>query len=54
LGVVNCRPALAEIIKGYASPEGSVEVNERIARQRAEAVKKMLVGKYGIAEELFK
>ena len=30
------------LIKGYASPEGSVEVNERIARQRAEAVKKML------------
>ena len=39
------------LIKGYASPEGSVEVNERIARQIAEAVKKMLVGKYGIAEE---
>lgn len=39
------------LIKGYASPEGSVEVNERIARQRAEAVKKMLVVKYGIAEE---
>ena len=39
------------LIKGYASPEGSVEVNERIARQRAEAVKKMLVGKHGIAEE---
>lgn len=39
------------LIKGYASPEGSVEVNERIARQRAEAVKIMLVGKYGIAEE---
>ncbi|MCS2272525.1 OmpA family protein [Bacteroides fragilis] len=39
------------LIKGYASPEGSVEVNERIARQRVEAVKKMLVGKYGIAEE---
>ena len=39
------------LIKGYASPEGSVEVNERIARQRAEAVKQRLVGKYGIAEE---
>ena len=39
------------LIKGYASPEGSVEVNERIARQGAEAVKKILVGKYGIAEE---
>ena len=39
------------VIKGYASPEGSVEVNERIARQRAEAVKKMLVSRYGIAGE---
>ena len=39
------------LIKGYASPEGSVEVNERIARQRAEAVKKMRVVKYGMAEE---
>ncbi|MDR0891156.1 MAG: OmpA family protein [Mediterranea sp.] len=37
-------------IKGYASPEGSIEVNERIARQRAEAVKKMLVSKYRIDE----
>ncbi|WP_303010790.1 OmpA family protein [uncultured Bacteroides sp.] len=37
-------------IKGYASPEGSAEVNERIARQRAEAVKKMLVTRYRIAE----
>ena len=39
------------VIKGYASPEGSVEVNERIARQRAEVVKTMLINKYGIAEE---
>ena len=39
------------LIKGYASPEGSVEVNDRIARQRAEIVKKMLVNRYGIAEE---
>jgi outer membrane protein OmpA-like peptidoglycan-associated protein len=36
-------------IKGYASPEGSVEVNERIAKQRAEAVKSVLVNKYKIA-----
>lgn len=28
------------VIKGYASPEGSVEVNERLAQQRAEIVKK--------------
>lgn len=37
-------------IRGYASPEGSKEVNERIANQRAEAVKSMLVKKYGISE----
>ena len=35
-------------IKGYASPEGSAEVNERIAKQRAEAVKNMLINKYKI------
>ena len=38
------------VIKGYASPEGSAEVNARIANHRAEAVKKMLVSKYRIAE----
>ena len=37
------------VIKGYASPEGSAEVNERIAQQRAEIVKKMLMDRYGIA-----
>lgn len=37
------------VIKGYASPEGSAEVNERIAKQRAEAVKTMLTSKYKIA-----
>lgn len=36
------------VIKGYASPEGSKEVNERIAKARAEAVKTMLVNKYRI------
>ena len=35
-------------ILGYASPEGSIEVNTRIANQRAEAVKKMLTEKYRI------
>lgn len=39
------------MIKGYASPEGSEEVNARIARQRAEAVRSMLVNKYKIAAE---
>lgn len=35
-------------ILGYASPEGSIEVNTRIANQRAEAVRTMLVNKYKI------
>ena len=35
-------------IKGYASPEGSIEVNEKLANARAEAVKTMLVKTYGI------
>ena len=39
------------VIKGYASPEGSEELKERSARQRAEAVQKMLVNKYGISKE---
>ena len=36
-------------ILGYASPEGSREINERLARERAEAVKTLLVNKYKIA-----
>ncbi len=36
------------IIKGYASPEGSAEVNARIAAARAEAVKTILVNRYKI------
>lgn len=39
------------VIKGYASPEGSAEVNAKIAAARAEAVKTSLVKKYGIAAE---
>jgi len=38
------------VIRGYASPEGSKEVNERIARQRAEAVKDVLTKRYRINE----
>ena len=37
------------IIKGYASPEGNPEINTRLARERAEAVKNILIKKYGIA-----
>ena len=41
-------PESRVIIRGYASPEGSVAVNERIANARAQAVKNMLVSKYRI------
>ena len=37
------------VIKGYASPEGNPEINTRLARERAEAVKNILINKYGIA-----
>ena len=37
-------------IQGYASPEGKAEVNARIAQQRADAVKSLLVKRYKIAE----
>lgn len=35
-------------VKGYASPEGPAAVNTRVAQQRADAVKNMLVDKYHI------
>ena len=38
-------------IQGFASPEGSKEVNDRIAKQRAESVKNVLVKKYRIAAD---
>ena len=41
-------PDTRVVIKGYVSPEGSVEVNDRIAKARAEAVKNILVKKYKI------
>lgn len=36
-------------IKGYASPEGGASLNQKLSVARAEAVKTMLVNKYGIA-----
>jgi outer membrane protein OmpA-like peptidoglycan-associated protein len=39
------------VIKGYASPEGSIDLNIRIAHQRAEAVRQLLVNRYRIAPE---
>lgn len=37
------------LIKGYASPEGSKEINQRISEARAEAVKDALVKRYKIS-----
>lgn len=37
------------VIKGYASPEGKLEFNEKLAAARAEAVKSILVNKYRIS-----
>lgn len=41
-------------IKGYASQDGPIEVNERLANQRAESVKNMLINKYGIKADRIK
>ncbi len=41
-------------IKGYASPEGSKEINEKISQQRADAVKNILVKKYKISADRLK
>ncbi len=38
-------------IRGYASPDGSLEFNERLAQARAEAVKNALIKKYKIAAD---
>lgn len=41
-------------IKGYASPEGSKELNQRLSEKRAEAVKDILVNKYKISANRLK
>lgn len=38
-------------IKGYASPEGNLEFNEKLAAARAESVKNALIKRYGIAAD---
>ena len=38
-------------IKGYASPEGSKEINQKLSENRAEAVKNILVKKYKISAD---
>ena len=46
---MNKHPETKVVIKGYASPEGSIELNARLAAARAEAVKTILVKRYRIA-----
>lgn len=38
-------------VKGYASKDGSLAFNEKLAQRRADAVKKELVKRYGIASD---
>ncbi len=37
------------VIKGYASPEGPLELNNKLSAARAEVVKSLLINKYGIS-----
>ena len=39
------------VVKGYASQDGNLEFNKKLAAARAESVKTMLVNKYGIAAD---
>jgi len=48
---MNNNPEANIEIKGYASPEGSKELNQKLSEQRAEAVKKILVNKYKISAD---
>lgn len=42
-------PAAKVVIKGYASPEGTKAINDKLSKARAEAVKNALINKYKIA-----
>ena len=42
-------PSAKVEIKGYASPEGSAELNQKLSEKRAEVVKNALIKKYKIA-----
>ena len=39
------------VVKGFASPDGPLEVNKRLAQARAESVKNELINRYGIAAD---
>lgn len=51
---LNSHKNASVVIKGYASPEGSAEINAKIANDRANAVKDLLVKKYRIAADRVK
>ena len=44
-------PASTVVIKGYASPDGNLEFNQKLAQARAESVKTMLMKKYNISAD---
>lgn len=45
------QPKSKVVIKGYASPDGNLEFNKKLAAARAESVKTMLINKYHIAAD---
>lgn len=47
-------PASTVVVKGYASKDGNLDFNLKLAAKRAEAVKTMLVNKYGIKADRIK
>lgn len=48
-GYLNENPDVSITINGYASPEGTEEYNLKLSQRRADAVKDVLVNKYGIS-----
>ncbi len=44
-------PSSKVVIKGYASPEGSLAFNEKLAQKRADVVKNALINKYKVAAD---
>lgn len=47
-------PESTVVIKGYASQDGNLEFNERLAKNRAESVKDVLIKKYGVKADRIK
>ena len=48
---LNRHPRARLTIRGYASPDGDAELNAKMAQQRAEIVKTLLIAQYGIQPE---